>query len=489
MAGPQRISYVPLEEMTPEMREEMERCAREGTPRPESTAIRAHVPAAFWFFASAWNDLFRNGIVDHSIKELCRVYVSHSVKCEYCGNQRSERGREAGLIEGKYDQLLNFETSEAYSEREKTALAYAEAITWTGDADDALWERLRAHFSEPELVEFGCVIGLTLGQQSLAAPAGHRPPPGHAGHQRRNGAGLRDGRGARPRRRPPSATGHAPEPASTASRTARCASRLAGSGIAKRVWPSACHGCGCPHSCVGRAPRGRCPCECAVRAGGGRREPGSAMARAPLRSLCGLRRRTRRLVRLRRPQRGWRPSLRRRLANRRAPAGAALASRRGRRCGGSTAAAAELRGGIRPPRRPAARVRRVERSHSDQRRLGADAGRDTALATVVRRHVVRHAAVGAARRSGRLRPDPAPAARLRRSGHPVPQRHVGAHARRFARLAAAASGGAAAARARRTFARLRPPRPPVRGCSGARRAVPTSGTHGRSISPPTRGRR
>jgi len=166
MAGPQRISYVALDDMTADMRAEMERCAREGTPRPESSAIRAHVPAAFWFFANAWDDLFRHGIVDHSVKELCRVYVSHSVKCEYCGNQRSEQSRQDGLAEGKYDELLNFESSETYTEREKAALAYAEAITWTGDADDALWERLYAHFGEAELVELGCFIGLTLGQQS-----------------------------------------------------------------------------------------------------------------------------------------------------------------------------------------------------------------------------------------------------------------------------------------------------------------------------------
>jgi alkylhydroperoxidase family enzyme len=166
MTGSQRISYVPLDAMTADMRDEMERCAREGTPRPESSAVRAHVPAAFWAFANSWRDLFREGIVDHSVKELCRVYVSHSVKCEYCGNQRSERGREAGLQEGKYDELLNFESSESYDEREKAALAYAEAIVWTGDADDALWERLHAHFGEAELVELGCFIGLTLGQQS-----------------------------------------------------------------------------------------------------------------------------------------------------------------------------------------------------------------------------------------------------------------------------------------------------------------------------------
>jgi alkylhydroperoxidase family enzyme len=161
-----RISYVPLERMSPEMREEMERCAREGTPRPESSAVRAHVPAAFWFFANSWRDLFREGIVDHPLKELCRVYISRTTKCEYCGNQRSEKGAKQGLQEGQYDELLNFESSDAYDERQKTALAYAEAIAWGLETDDAFWERMHSHFSEPELVELGCMIGLTLGQQS-----------------------------------------------------------------------------------------------------------------------------------------------------------------------------------------------------------------------------------------------------------------------------------------------------------------------------------
>ena len=166
MAEKQRISYVALDDMTPEMRAEMDRCAREGTPRPESSAIRAHVPAAFWFFANSWNDLFRNGVLDHEIKELCRVYISRTVKCEYCGNQRSVKGASLGLQEGQYDELLNFERSPNFSERQKAALAYAEAIAWHGDTDDAFWERMHAHFSEPELVELGCAIGLTLGQQS-----------------------------------------------------------------------------------------------------------------------------------------------------------------------------------------------------------------------------------------------------------------------------------------------------------------------------------
>jgi alkylhydroperoxidase family enzyme len=166
MGAKQRISYVPLEDMTAEMRAEMERCAREGTPRPESSAVRAHVPAAFWFFANSWRDLFREGVCEHELKELCRVYISRTVKCEYCGNQRSEKGREGGLVEGQYDDLLNFESSSRYTARQKAALAYAEAIAWGLDTGEDFWERLHSHFSEPELVELGCMIGLTFGQQS-----------------------------------------------------------------------------------------------------------------------------------------------------------------------------------------------------------------------------------------------------------------------------------------------------------------------------------
>jgi alkylhydroperoxidase family enzyme len=160
------INYVPLEEMDERMQQEMHRCAREGTPRPESSAVRAHAPNAFWAFADSWKAIFHSGVCDHAIKDLCRVYISRTVKCEFCGNQRSEKATSAGLQEAQYDDLLNFETSDKYDERQKAALSYAEAIAWNTTDADALWERLHAHFTEPELVELGCFIALTFGQQS-----------------------------------------------------------------------------------------------------------------------------------------------------------------------------------------------------------------------------------------------------------------------------------------------------------------------------------
>ena len=162
------ISYIDPKTMKDvEMLKELERCRTYGTPRPESQAIRAHVPAVFWSFANSWRDVFHTGVADHGIKELCRLYVSRSVLCEFCGNQRSIKAANAGeVIEDHVKDLINFETSTRYDDKQKAALSYAEAITWDLPVDDKFWARLHKHFSEPELVEIGCMIGLTLGQQS-----------------------------------------------------------------------------------------------------------------------------------------------------------------------------------------------------------------------------------------------------------------------------------------------------------------------------------
>jgi len=164
--GEPRISYIDVRTISdPRMIEEFERAQREGTPRPESHAIRAHVPAVFWSFVNTWNDVFVNGVVDHSLKELCRVYVSKSVECHYCGSQRSTTAARAGLTEQDYRDLLDFEKSDRYDERQKAALALARAITWDLDTDETFWARLHRHFTEPELVELGYFIGITMGQQ------------------------------------------------------------------------------------------------------------------------------------------------------------------------------------------------------------------------------------------------------------------------------------------------------------------------------------
>jgi hypothetical protein len=79
-----RIPYADLTKISdPGILGYLEDARLHGTPRPESQAIRANVPDVIRAFTQAWDLTFRGGICDHALKELCRVYVSKSIDCEY----------------------------------------------------------------------------------------------------------------------------------------------------------------------------------------------------------------------------------------------------------------------------------------------------------------------------------------------------------------------------------------------------------------------
>ncbi len=173
-----RISYVDPQSLTdPELVEYLENARRFGTPRPETQAIRSNVPAVAKAFSRPWESIFRRGGVEHALKELCRVYVSKTVECRYCGSQRSLRAREQGLAETDYEELLEFERSDQFTARQKAALLYTSMLVWNPEgADERVWAQLREHFSDEEIVELGQFVQLTYGQQSVIRTwdVGHR---------------------------------------------------------------------------------------------------------------------------------------------------------------------------------------------------------------------------------------------------------------------------------------------------------------------------
>jgi hypothetical protein len=73
---------------------------------------------------------------------------------------------ETGIVERELKELvaraLAGEDVEPSTERERAALDWAEAIEYDGEAP---WDRLRRHFTDPELVELGYATAYTLGQQ------------------------------------------------------------------------------------------------------------------------------------------------------------------------------------------------------------------------------------------------------------------------------------------------------------------------------------
>jgi alkylhydroperoxidase family enzyme len=85
---------------------------------------------------------------------------------------------------------LNFERSDRFSERQKAALLYTSNLIWSPQGvDEALWARLRDHFSDEQIVELGSFVALTFGQQRVIKTwgVGHNELPGE------DGAGLAPG--------------------------------------------------------------------------------------------------------------------------------------------------------------------------------------------------------------------------------------------------------------------------------------------------------
>jgi alkylhydroperoxidase family enzyme len=68
---------------------------------------------------------------------------------------------QAGADEEKVRQMPTWRESSHFSEIERAALEYAERMTITGEkVDDELWARLRAHFSEAQMVELTAAVAL-----------------------------------------------------------------------------------------------------------------------------------------------------------------------------------------------------------------------------------------------------------------------------------------------------------------------------------------
>ena len=68
-------------------------------------------------------------------------------------------GSQLGVSEEKIDALPNYASSDLYSEAERLALEFADAMTITGrDVNDELFARLREFYDEDALIELTATI-------------------------------------------------------------------------------------------------------------------------------------------------------------------------------------------------------------------------------------------------------------------------------------------------------------------------------------------
>jgi alkylhydroperoxidase family enzyme len=116
--------------------------------------------------------VFFGGQVAQRYKQLVRLRLSIVHGCLTCNKQNVPGALEAGIGQEQVDAMIAGRHEDGpFTDAEKAVLAYADQMVLTnmhGDMSPELFQRLRAHFSEPEILELGVVMAIIGGMAKLS---------------------------------------------------------------------------------------------------------------------------------------------------------------------------------------------------------------------------------------------------------------------------------------------------------------------------------
>ena len=98
--------------------------------------------------------------LEHSLVELVKMRASQINGCAYCLHMHSRDARAAGETEERLYVLSAWRESSLFTDRERAALAWTEALTLLPEtgAPDAEYEGLKPLFSDAEIVNLTLLI-------------------------------------------------------------------------------------------------------------------------------------------------------------------------------------------------------------------------------------------------------------------------------------------------------------------------------------------
>lgn len=119
------------------------------------------VPAAFKALYAA-STAVHEGVLEPTLVELVFLRVSQLNGCAYCMDMHGTALRKAGIEPRKLDTLAGWRDSRFFDDRERAALAWAEALTTlpSGAPADATYEALKAHFDDAGIATLTMAVAL-----------------------------------------------------------------------------------------------------------------------------------------------------------------------------------------------------------------------------------------------------------------------------------------------------------------------------------------
>lgn len=138
--------------------------------------INKHTDAVKPLFALA--EYIKGCGLEQSLLQLVLMRASQLNGCAYCLDMHSKDARAAGETEQRLYVLQAWREAPFYSERERAALAWCEAVTHLGEhgVSDEVYQQASAQFSEKELVDLNMAVILINAWNRIAIPS--RAVPG-----------------------------------------------------------------------------------------------------------------------------------------------------------------------------------------------------------------------------------------------------------------------------------------------------------------------
>src|SRR5690348_18101472 len=116
--------------------------------------------------------------LEKSLYELVKTRASQINGCAFCLDMHTKDARKAGETEQRLYALSAWRETPFYTERERAALEWTEALTLISENNipDDLYESVKEHFSEKEMVALTMAVIVINGWNRLAIP--FRTEPG-----------------------------------------------------------------------------------------------------------------------------------------------------------------------------------------------------------------------------------------------------------------------------------------------------------------------
>lgn len=165
-----RLPYVeePTDEIQPIFEDLEKRAGKVLNP----IKMIAHSPGLLRDWWRMMMTLINDLDLDAKLRELALLRLFGLTGCDYCFAEHERVALGVGVREEQVAQIDDYESSSAFNELERLVLRYTDGITRDNSVDDSVFDALREHLSDRELVELTFCIGNWNGIARFIVPMG-----------------------------------------------------------------------------------------------------------------------------------------------------------------------------------------------------------------------------------------------------------------------------------------------------------------------------